>query len=302
MSGLRRSRFTLVELLVVIAIIAILASLLLPSLTRARVIAQMSVCANNQRQLLVATTMVVDERDGWMFSPRTVVFGGGATAGNYWYAYLVDHLPDVLPAAGKWTAWGPYSDPNVDNGKVFFLPGGATSFGSFDAAEARNWHRDNVYTCPHEMSQWDNAQGHHHGEGYYGMGGNYQLNSYLMTWNITVWTEPLVNYYGFPNAVKLANVAPSPAGMIAYHDMNYDCRLNPNTFSCPTAPRKTWRSGTVAVDYKMYDVRGGSTGKWSIPFAHLGRQNAVFVDGHVQSYSINEFDIRWAWGKNTKPY
>lgn len=60
----RGRAFTLVELLVVIAIIAIIASLILPAMARAKARAQGSFCLNNTRQLSVAWMIYADEHNG----------------------------------------------------------------------------------------------------------------------------------------------------------------------------------------------------------------------------------------------
>jgi len=70
--------FTLVELLVVIGIIALLISILLPSLNRARETANRVKCASNLRQIGEAILLYTNDSKGPY--PRTI-YAGGVTAG-----------------------------------------------------------------------------------------------------------------------------------------------------------------------------------------------------------------------------
>ena len=61
-----RGAFTLIELLVVVAIIAMLISILMPSLQRAREQSKRAVCASNHKNMGLATQLYTEDHNGWV--------------------------------------------------------------------------------------------------------------------------------------------------------------------------------------------------------------------------------------------
>jgi prepilin-type N-terminal cleavage/methylation domain-containing protein len=120
--------FTLIELLVVIAIIAILASMLLPALTKAKDKAKGAQCMSNLKQIGTASRVYADENRDYYFSGLSD-----------------DKQPGAVPNGGQW-----YLNPNS---KVLEQPVNGAGVVNNDAYWALGYYsyfgkNQRIFGCP----------------------------------------------------------------------------------------------------------------------------------------------------------
>jgi prepilin-type N-terminal cleavage/methylation domain-containing protein/prepilin-type processing-associated H-X9-DG protein len=92
-----RRAFTLIELLVVVAIIALLMSILMPALGRAREGAKATVCASNLRELGIAALMYADRYNGHLITAG-MPHGGNVDEDVAWINTLQTEYQNPLVA------------------------------------------------------------------------------------------------------------------------------------------------------------------------------------------------------------
>jgi prepilin-type processing-associated H-X9-DG protein/prepilin-type N-terminal cleavage/methylation domain-containing protein len=143
--------FTLVELLVVIAVIAILASLLLPSLARAKGKARSTQCLSNLRQWTLALSFYLEENDDCI--PRR---GQGVQP-----LFIIDRpedwfnaLPPLVGLPGYYTLVTEENIPGPEERTIFACPAARrTAYTNFLSYAMNIYLSPTIRPTPHRFSE-----------------------------------------------------------------------------------------------------------------------------------------------------
>ncbi|MEA2707879.1 MAG: hypothetical protein QOF78_480 [Phycisphaerales bacterium] len=126
----RQKGFTLVELLVVIGIIAILISVLLPTLAKARASASRAACLSNLRSIMQLQNIYAAE--------NLQQFALGSNSASYQGSYVVSVA--ISPTDVRWPGFGVLYKANLlKSPKILYCPSEVRDYHMFDSGSMNAW-------------------------------------------------------------------------------------------------------------------------------------------------------------------
>ena len=306
-----RGAFTLIELLVVIAVIAILVSVLLPALNRARAAGRSAVCKSNLHQIALAIKLYSADFGAYPLyvSPQPIPppwagsFSPAQGAADYWPDQLKPYTHDI-------SGWGGLRDSS-------YLPPGAPHSGPV------SWYKPSVFVCPDYYSP--------------ALYGSFSESS-LFNYN----PEELIGAYGY-NAMGMTGVIGNPPTLMA-GQLGLGGSFNSGSiYQWPTASFQVRACGESSVlspasmrlvgDANLMDVGGiagmgyldfhvGGTDPYNpghnpyYPFGpidwearrHNGQFNCAYCDGHVAGIRRSRFfdhqdpEMLRQWNNDNQPH
>ena len=153
-----RGAFTLIELLVVISIIALLLSVLVPSLSKAKKSAQLVLCRNNLHQWAVAIETWAVDHDGVAPLSTTYAVQDGKVTQSFPNEMYLDQFTGRLPLTGVTDQKGWQKKMISQEGIAPYLPGFNDKGmrwddkGNFRNSED-NFQLDGVWKCPSQKKR-----------------------------------------------------------------------------------------------------------------------------------------------------